>query len=147
VDRIANGWRIAKTSWSVLRHDRELIAVPVIAAIAAALVFGAVAGSGFLLLGGTDAAQASDVALWLVLVLAAGLATWVSAIGSGPLGGRGGRADGRRRAHPGVGLRHRSGPGRPAARVGGAGHRRVDHPRPARAAPRVPRPGHLLPRR
>jgi Family of unknown function (DUF6159) len=82
VDRIANGWRIAKVSWSVLAHDRELVAVPVIAAVAAALVFGAVAGSGFLLLGGTDAAQASDVALWLVLVLATVLATWVSAIGS-----------------------------------------------------------------
>lgn len=82
MDRIANGWRIAKASWGVLAHDRELVAVPVIAAVAAALVFGAVAGSGVLLLGGTDAAQAGDVALWLVLVLATVLATWVSAIGS-----------------------------------------------------------------
>jgi uncharacterized protein DUF6159 len=82
VDRIANGWRIAKASWAVLAHDRELVAVPVVAAVAAALVFGAVAGSGVLLLGGTDAAQAGDVALWLILVLATVLATWVSAIGS-----------------------------------------------------------------
>jgi hypothetical protein len=82
VGRIANGWRIAKASWAVLAHDRELVAVPVIAAIAAALVFGAVAGPGLLLLGGTDATQASDVALWLLLALAAVLAAWVTAIGS-----------------------------------------------------------------
>jgi hypothetical protein len=82
VERIANGWRIAKASWSVLSRDRELVAVPVVAAIAAALVFAAVAGPGVLLLGGTDAAQASDVALWLVLVLATVLATWVTALGA-----------------------------------------------------------------
>ena len=82
MDRIANGWRIATASWRVLSHDRELIAIPVIAALAAALAFAAVAGPGVLLLGGSDAAQASDVALWLVLVAATVLATWVFAIGS-----------------------------------------------------------------
>jgi hypothetical protein len=82
VHRVANGWRIAQASWRVLSHDRELIAVPVLAAIGAALAFAAVAGPGVLLLGGSDAAQASEVALWLVLVLATVLATWVVALGS-----------------------------------------------------------------
>jgi hypothetical protein len=82
VDRVANGWRIATASWRVLSRDRELIAVPVVAAIAAALAFAAVAGPGVLLLGGSDAAQASNVALWLVLVAASIVATWVVAIGS-----------------------------------------------------------------
>jgi hypothetical protein len=82
VNRIANGWHIATASWRVLSRDRELIAVPVVAAIAAGLAFAAVAGPGFLLLGGSDAASASDVALWLVLVAASVVATWVVAIGS-----------------------------------------------------------------
>src|SRR5918992_542588 len=38
MDRIANGWRIAKTSWSVLRHDRELIVVLVLATVLATWV-------------------------------------------------------------------------------------------------------------
>ena len=82
MDRLANGWRIATASWRVLSRDSELIAVPVIAAVAAAVAFAVVAGPGVLLLGGSDAAQASDVALWLVLVAASVLASWVVAIGS-----------------------------------------------------------------
>ncbi len=82
MNRIANGWHIATASWRVLSRDRELIAVPVIAAIAAALAFAAVAGPGVLLLGGSDAAQASDVALWLLLVVASVVATWAGALGS-----------------------------------------------------------------
>ena len=82
MNRVANGWHIAKASWGVLSHDRELIAVPVVAAIAAAVAFVAVAGPGALVLGGSDAAQASDVALWLLLVVASVVATWVVALGS-----------------------------------------------------------------
>ncbi len=82
VGRIANGWHIATASWRVLSRDRELVLIPVLAAVAAALAFAAVAVPGFLLLGGSDAAQASDVALWLVLVLASVVATWAVAIGS-----------------------------------------------------------------
>ena len=80
--RITNGWHIAMASWRVLSRDRELIAIPVIAAIGAALAFAAVAGPGVLLLGGSDAVQASDAALWLVFVSATVLATWVVALGS-----------------------------------------------------------------
>jgi hypothetical protein len=81
VHRITNGWHIATASWRVLSRDRELIAIPVLAALAAALAFAAVAVPGFLLLGGSEA-QAGDVALWLVLVAASVLATWVLAVGS-----------------------------------------------------------------
>jgi len=80
VNRIANGWAIAKASWRVLSRDRELVAVPVVATLAALVAFGAIAGPGYLLLGGTDV-QAGDVALWLVLVTATVAATWVTAIG------------------------------------------------------------------
>jgi uncharacterized protein DUF6159 len=82
VNRIANGWHIATASWRVLSRDRELIAIPVIAALAAALAFAAVAGPGVLLLGGSDAVEASEVALWLVLVAASVVAAWVVAIGA-----------------------------------------------------------------
>ena len=80
--RIANGWHIATASWRVLSRDRELVVVPVVAAVVAALGFAAVAVPGFLLLGGSDAAQAGDVALWLVLALATVVGTWALAIGS-----------------------------------------------------------------
>jgi hypothetical protein len=81
VERIANAWRIAKASWAVLARDRELVAVPVVAGVGSLLAFGVVAGPGYLLLGGSDAASTSDVALWLVLAVAAVAAAWVSAIG------------------------------------------------------------------
>ncbi|MCI3949155.1 MAG: hypothetical protein K0R11_1089 [Acidimicrobiales bacterium] len=80
--RIANGWHIATASWRVLSRDRELVVVPVVAAVVAALGFAAVAVPGILALGGSDAAQASDVALWLVLALATVVGTWALAIGS-----------------------------------------------------------------
>ena len=79
--RIGNAWRIGQASWAVLAKDRELAVVPVVAGIGALLVFAAVAGPGYLLLGGSDAVETSNVALWLVVALATVAATWVSAIG------------------------------------------------------------------
>jgi hypothetical protein len=81
VGRISNAWRIAKASWRVLAKDRELIAIPVVAGIAALLAFAAIAGPGYLLLGGTTAVDTGNVALWLIGVAAVVAATWVSAFG------------------------------------------------------------------
>jgi hypothetical protein len=81
VGRISNAWRIAQASWRVLSKDRELMAVPVVAGVAALVAFGAIALPGYLLLGGSDAVETSNIVLWIVTVLAVVAATWVSAIG------------------------------------------------------------------
>jgi hypothetical protein len=81
VNRISNAWRIAQASWQVLLKDRALAAVPVVAGIAALLVFAVVAMPGFLLLNGTDAVETGNVALWLVALVAATGASWMMAIG------------------------------------------------------------------
>lgn len=78
--RISNAWAITKSSWAVLQKDRELVAVPIVSGIAAIVVFAAIALPGYVLLGGSEV-QTGDVALWLVLALAAVAATWVTAIG------------------------------------------------------------------
>jgi hypothetical protein len=94
VGRIANGWRLAKASWQVLARDRELVAIPVIAGLLSLLVFGAVAGPGVLLLGGSDD-DAGGWAVWIILGLAGLLATWVSVIGQAAVvAGAGQRMDG-----------------------------------------------------
>lgn len=79
--RIGNAWRIAKASWAVLAQDRELAVIPVVAGLGSLLAFAALAGPGYLLLGGSDAVETSNVALWLVVGVATVAATWVSAIG------------------------------------------------------------------
>lgn len=79
--RIANAWRISKASWTVLRRDRELIAVPIIAGVASILAFAAIAVPGSLLLGGNQAIDEGNPALWLVGALALVAAAWMSAIG------------------------------------------------------------------
>jgi hypothetical protein len=76
--RISNAWRIGKASWTVLGKDRELAALPLVAGIASLLVFGAIAGPGWLLLGSNDS---GGPALWLIGAIALVAATWVSAIG------------------------------------------------------------------
>jgi hypothetical protein len=81
VDRISNGWNLAKASWRVLAQDRELVAIPVLAGLGSILAFAAIAGGGVLALGGTDAVDTGEVALWLVFALAAVVTTWISAIG------------------------------------------------------------------
>lgn len=65
----------------MLAQDRELVAVPVLAGVLSLLAFGAIAGGGVLALGGTGAVDTGEVALWLVLALAAVVTTWISAIG------------------------------------------------------------------
>ena len=93
VERIRNGWRLAKASWKVLSQDRELVAIPIIAGIAALVVFGVVALPGVALLGGDD--DAVSWAAWIVLAVAALLATWVTAIGQAAVvSGAGQRMDG-----------------------------------------------------
>jgi Family of unknown function (DUF6159) len=95
VDRLSNGWHLAKASWQVLARDRELVAIPVVAGVLGLLAFGAIAGSGVLLLGGTDAVETGEVALWLIVALAAVAAAWVSAIGQAAvIAGAGQRMDG-----------------------------------------------------
>lgn len=93
--RIGNAWRIAKASWAVLAKDRELAVIPVVAGFGSLLAFTALAGPGYLLLGGSDAVETSNVALWLVLAAATVAATWVSAIGQAAVvAGAGQRMDG-----------------------------------------------------
>jgi hypothetical protein len=95
VGRISNAWRLAQASWQVLSRDRELIAIPIIAGIGSLLAFGVIAGQGVLLLGGPDDTNAGDVALWLILALAAVAATWVAALGQAAVvAGAGQRMDG-----------------------------------------------------
>ena len=92
MERIRNGWRLAKASWTVLSHDRELVAIPVIAGIASLVVFAVVAVPGVALLADDDAI---NWAAWIVLAIAALLATWVSAIGQAAVvSGAGQRMDG-----------------------------------------------------
>jgi len=55
--------------------------VPLAAGVVALVGFAAVAGPGWLLLGGADAIEASNIALWLVLALASVVAAWASAGG------------------------------------------------------------------
>jgi len=81
VGRIRNAWTIAKASWAVLSKDRELLVVPLVAGVGSLLALGAIAGPGYLLLGGSEAEQSSGIALWIVLAVAAVAAAWVSAIG------------------------------------------------------------------
>lgn len=81
MERLSNGWRLAQASWRVLAQDRELVAVPLLAGVVALVAFGAIAGSGVLLVGGTDAVETGNVALWLTTALAAVAAAWVSAVG------------------------------------------------------------------
>lgn len=42
-DRLANGWELAKESWHVLMHDKELLVFPLLSGIACLLVFGSFA--------------------------------------------------------------------------------------------------------
>ena len=94
MERIRNGWRLAKASWAVLSQDRELVAIPIIAGIISLVVFALVAVPGVALLGGGDD-DAVGWAAWLVLALAGLLATWVSVIGQAAVvSGAGQRMDG-----------------------------------------------------
>jgi Family of unknown function (DUF6159) len=94
VERIRNGWRLAKASWAVLSQDRELVAIPIIAGIISLVVFAVVAVPGVALLGGGDD-DAVGWAVWLVLAIAGLLATWVSVIGQAAVvSGAGQRMDG-----------------------------------------------------
>jgi hypothetical protein len=95
VGRISNAWRLAQASWQVLSRDRELIAIPIIAGLAALVAFGVIAGPGVLLLGGSDETDASDLALWLILAVGAIAASWVAALGQAAVvAGAGQRMDG-----------------------------------------------------
>jgi hypothetical protein len=92
VGRISNGWRLAKSSWRVLSQDRELVAIPIVAGLISLVVFGIVAGVGVALVGDDDSAS---WALWIILILAGLLATWVSVIGQAAvISGAGQRMDG-----------------------------------------------------
>lgn len=94
MERIRNGWRLAKASWQVLSQDRELVAIPIIAGIASLVVFAVIALPGVALLEGGDE-DAVSWATWIVLALAGLLATWVSVIGQAAVvSGAGQRMDG-----------------------------------------------------
>lgn len=84
MERISNAWHLAKASWQVLAKDRELIAVPVIAGIAALFAWAALLIPGLVLLGGVDGGGADgsvNIAFWLVLVAAAVVSTWIFVLG------------------------------------------------------------------
>ena len=52
--RISNAWSLAKSSWAVLQHDRELAWLPVIGGFAALVVGGLFFGPVVAMLGGTE---------------------------------------------------------------------------------------------
>jgi hypothetical protein len=81
VNRLSNAWRLSKSSWQVLSHDRELIALPVIAGIAAVVAFLAIFGPGAVLLGGTSDDGATNWAIGVIAVIAGAIATWIAALG------------------------------------------------------------------
>jgi hypothetical protein len=93
MNRLANAWHISKASWRVLSQDRELIAIPVVAGIAAIVAFVVVGSPGFFLLSGDDGA--SSLAGWIFVVLAAVAGSWIVAIGQAAvIAGAGQRMDG-----------------------------------------------------
>ena len=134
VERIRNGWRLAKASWAVLSQDRELVAIPIIAGIISLVVFAVVAVPGVALLGGGD----DDAVGWATwLVLAHRRVAGHVGVGHRPGGGRVGRraAHGRHRPVARDRVRRRQDADRPPARVGGARHGRRRRPRrPSRSA-------------
>jgi hypothetical protein len=84
MERISNAWHLSKASWQVLAKDRELIAVPVIAGIAALLAWAALLIPGLVLLGGVDGGGADgsvNIAFWLVMLVAAVVSTWIFTLG------------------------------------------------------------------
>lgn len=81
MNRISNAWRLSKASWQVLSRDRELIALPVIAGIAATVAFLAIFGPGAILLGGASDDGASNWAIAVIGVIALTVATWIAALG------------------------------------------------------------------
>ena len=91
--RLSNAWRLAQASWRVIARDRELILVPVVAAVAAVVAFLVVVSPGALIGGGDDGS--GGWALWLFGALALLVATWIFAIGQATVvAGAGQRMDG-----------------------------------------------------
>jgi hypothetical protein len=80
VNRLSNAWRLSKASWAVLSRDRELIALPVIAGIAAVVAFLVIFGPVAVLLGAGDDGS-SNWAIGVVAVIAGAIATWIAALG------------------------------------------------------------------
>ncbi len=64
-DRIRNAWSLAKSSWRVLQHDRELAWLPVIGGVAALVIGAAFFGPVAAMLGGTEN-ESIPVAGWIV---------------------------------------------------------------------------------
>ena len=81
MERISNAWRLSKSSWAVLNKDRELIAIPVVAGIAAFIAFVALVVPPALALGAFDETSSTNPALYLFTFLGAVAAAWMSAIG------------------------------------------------------------------
>lgn len=79
--RISNAWALSKSSWAVLSKDRELVAIPVMAAVAAVAAFAAVALPGMAIMGGFDETSSGGLATWLIMLVAVVAASWMMAIG------------------------------------------------------------------
>lgn len=83
MERITNAWHLSKASWQVLSRDRELVAVPVVAGVAAVLAWLVLVLPGIVLLGGIDGGAEGSVnaALWIFVAAAAVISTWIFVIG------------------------------------------------------------------
>lgn len=68
-DRIGNAWSLAKSSWQVLQHDRELAWLPVIATVAGLVVGAAFFGPVLAMLGGGGEENAIPAAGYLLIFL------------------------------------------------------------------------------
>lgn len=84
MERITNAWHLSKASWQVLSKDRELIAVPVIAGLAALLAWAVLLIPGAVLFGGLDSVGSEgtvDAGIWLLAAIAAVVSTWIFVLG------------------------------------------------------------------
>jgi hypothetical protein len=69
LDRIKNAWSLAKSSWRVLQHDRELAWLPVIGTVAALALAALFFGPVLAMLGGGGEDNAIPVAGYLLMFL------------------------------------------------------------------------------
>lgn len=77
--RLSNTWQLAKTSWTVLRKDRELLWIPVLSFLASAAVLAVVMVLTFVTLSTSSATQTTEsvnpatIVLFVVAALAMGI--------------------------------------------------------------------------
>jgi hypothetical protein len=83
--RIANTWELAKVSWGVLRHDRELLLIPVLSFVSALVVLAALLVPTIALLDTGSGEETANPALVVIGVVAALALSIISVFFNGAL--------------------------------------------------------------